>query len=89
MVNVSNMDRTLIEDGNQMGPASRPLYRLMFSEGGRFEEGVVVVGDNEVIISRDNFGFFAMKHSDHINWMAKNLPKDACNEVKELFSLGF
>ncbi|GEM_PF-5378510 len=73
-------------DGNP-----KKLYALTFSENGdgRFSDGWQMKGMQPYIISRDNFGSFAQRYGDHIQWLARNLDKDMCEEFLELFTLGY
>ncbi len=65
------------------------LYSLKFDTKGGFLEGKERKGDSVYSINRKGLGFFATRYDDHIQWLARNLDPKVCNEMVELFTLGF
>ena len=67
------------------------LYALTFSEegDGRLLEGWQMKGREAYTVNRKNFGTFASRYADHIQWLARNLDEGVCSEISDLFSLGY
>lgn len=62
------------------------LYTLCFSGKG---DGTFITGNDGADITRENFGDFASRYKDHIEWMARHFSPEVCRKIGELFTLGF